>query len=276
MVERMRKEMERTIGFIGCGNMGQAMVEGIMKANLVDGDHMIVSNAHPEKLQKLGSIYDFYISDNESVAKNCDILFLAIKPYMYKDIIESIRGLIRKDVIIVNIAAGIEIADIYTMFGHKLKVVKAMPNTPAQVQAAMSALSFGELLDEEDKEDILAIFGSFGKTCEVEERLMDAVTAVSGSSPAYVFMFMEAMADGAVLQGIPRKDAYKFVGQAVLGSAKMMLETGLHPGDLKDRVCSAGGTTIEAVAKLEELGMRSAIIEAMRVCADKSRAMSKK
>lgn len=267
----------KTIGFIGCGNMGKAMVEGIMKAKLVDGDHMIVSNTHPEKLQELSSKYDdFYISDNISVAQNSDILFLAIKPYMYKDVIEEIKAYIKKDSIVVGIAAGISIHDLYHMFSREIKAVKAMPNTPAMVQEGMSALAFGEHMDADDKEEIFAIFESFGKYVEVKENMMDAVTIVSGSSPAYLFMIMEAMADGAVLEGMPRQDAYTFAAQAMLGSAKMVLETGKHPGELKDMVCSPAGTTIEAVAVLEERGLRSAIIEAMRVCAKKSKEMSKK
>lgn len=268
--------MDKTIGFIGCGNMGQAMVEGIMKSKLVDGDHMIVANAHPEKLQELGSTYDFYISDNDSVARNADILVLAIKPYMYKEIIDEIQAVVKEDVIIINIAAGIEIADIYSLFHRKLKVVKAIPNTPALVLEAMSALSFGDLLDEDDREDITEIFESFGTTCEIDESLMDAATAVSGSAPAYAFMFLEALGDGAVLQGMPRNIAYQFAAQTLLGSAKMLLETRKHPGELKDMVCSPGGTTIEAVAALEAGGFRSSVLEAMRACASKSKAMNNK
>ncbi|WP_270819441.1 pyrroline-5-carboxylate reductase [[Eubacterium] hominis] len=266
----------KTIGFIGCGNMGRAMVEGIMKANLVDGDHMIVSNAHPERLSELSEIYDCYISDNESVAKNSDIVVLAIKPYLYKEVITSIKDIVKDDVIIINIAAGISTQDVVEMFGCKVKTVKAMPNTPAMVQEAMSALSFSDNCDQDDKEDVIAIFESFGQCREVEERLMDAVMVVSGSSPAYIFMVLEAMADGAVMQGLPRNDAYAFAAQAMIGSAKMMLETGKHPGELKDMVCSPAGTTIEAVAKMEEMGLRSAIIEGMRACANRGKEMSKK
>lgn len=265
----------KTIGFIGCGNMGKAMVLGIMKASLVDGDHMIVSNQHPEKLQELSSMYDFYISDNMSVAANSDVLVLAVKPYMYKAVIDEIKDILKKDAIVVAIAAGISIQDLYDMFGRVIKAVKAMPNTPAMVGEAMSAVAYGELVDQDDKEEIVSIFESFGKCVEVKENMMDAVTVISGSSPAYLFMIMEAMADGAVLEGMPRKDAYTFAAQAMLGSAQMVLETGKHPGELKDMVCSPGGTTIEAVAMLEKYGVRSAIIEAMRACADKSRKMSK-
>ncbi|EEL50203.1 Pyrroline-5-carboxylate reductase [Bacillus cereus Rock3-44] len=149
-----------------------------------------------------------------------------------------------------------------------------MPNTPALVGEGMSALCPNEMVTEKDLEDILNIFKSFGQTEIVNEKLMDVVTSVSGSSPAYVYMFIEAMADAAVLDGMPRNQAYKFAAQAVLGSAKMVLETGIHPGELKDMVCSPGGTTIEAVATLEEKGLRTAIISAMKRCTQKSMKMS--
>lgn len=266
----------KTIGFIGCGNMGRAMVEGIMKAELVDGDHMILSNRHPEKLTELSEIYDCYISDNERVAQHADIIVLAVKPYMYGAIIEEIKDLVKEDVIIVNIAAGVSNEDINLMFGRTIKTVRAMPNTPAMVREAMSALAFSDACDEDDKDDIREIFESFGVCREVGEQMMDAVVAVSGSSPAYLFMMLEAMADGAVMHGMPRKDAYTFAAQAMIGSAKMVLETGIHPGELKDMVCSPAGTTIEGVAKLEEMGLRSAVIEAMRVVANKNHEMGKK
>lgn len=268
--------MDKTIGFIGCGNMGKAMVEGIMKAKLVYGDQMIVSNAHPEKLQDLGNTYDFYIADNETVARHADIIFLAVKPYLYAKIIEEIKGCLKADAILVSIAAGITLADMEHMSDGVCKVARAMPNTPALVSEGMSAVCFQDGIDEEQRSEIMAIFESFGKAAVVEEKLMDSVVALSGSSPAYVFMLIEAMGDGGVLLGMPRQEAYQFAAQAVLGSAKMVLDTGLHPGVLKDMVCSPSGTTIEGVAKLEEKGFRSAVIEAMRSCADKNRRMNEK
>lgn len=268
--------MDKTIGFIGCGNMGKAMVEGIMKAKLVYGDQMIVSNAHPEKLQELGNTYDFYIADNETVARHADIIFLAVKPYLYAKIIDEIKGYLKADAILISIAAGITLADMEYMSDGVCKVARAMPNTPALVSEGMSAVCFQKEIDEEQRLEILTIFESFGKAAVVEEKLMDSVVALSGSSPAYVFLLIEALGDGGVLLGMPRKEAYQFAAQAVLGSAKMVLETGLHPGVLKDMVCSPSGTTIEAVAKLEEKGFRSALIEAMRSCADKNRRMNQK
>ncbi len=161
------------------------------------------------------------------------------------------------------------------MFGKRIKIVRVMPNTPALVGEGMAAICPNDLVSKEETEEVISIFESFGKAEIVEEKLMDSVTAVSGSSPAYVYMFIEAMADAAVLEGMPRDKAYKFAAQAVLGSAKMVLETGMHPGALKDMVCSPGGTTIKAVATLEKHGFRNAIIEAMRDCAIKSKEMSK-
>ncbi len=263
----------KTIGFIGCGNMGQAMVEGIMKASLVDGEHMIVANKHPEKLKQLSDTYDFYISDNKTVATHADVLFLAIKPYMFQKVIEEIKDFIKEDAIVVSIAAGITLDDLKEMFNPDVKIVRAMPNTAAMVQASMSAVVFDELISAQEKEYITTIFESFGECIEIKENMMSAVIALSGSSPAYFFMMIEAMGDEGVKEGMNRQDAYRFAAQAMLGSAKMVLETNMHPAALKDMVTSPSGTTIEAVMKLEENGFRSAIMQAMKACADKNRSM---
>lgn len=267
----------KNIGFIGCGNMGTAMLEGIMQAGVADGPHVFVSNAHPEKLLPLARRYDFSICDNETVAASSDVLFLAVKPYMYFSIIRRVQKYIKPECIIVCIAAGISIEDMYDMLGgDHYKVVKAMPNTPAQVQESMSALCFGRSLTLKEQEDITAIFESFGECKEVNEGLMDVVTAISGSSPAYFFMMLEAMGDAGVKGGMAREDAYFFAAQSMLGSAKMYLETKKHPGVLKDMVTSPGGTTIEAVATLEAKGLRSTLIAAMDACLIKSQKMSKR
>lgn len=177
--------------------------------------------------------------------------------------------------LLVSIAAGKSIASIESLFGREIKLVRAMPNTPALVGEGMSALCANARVSEAELAEIRAVFNSFG-VCEfVPESMMDTVVGVSGSSPAYVYLFIEAMADAAVADGMPRAQAYKFAAQSVLGSAKMVLETGSHPGALKDAVCSPGGTTIEAVAILEEEGMRHAVIRAQRACVQKSKDMGK-
>lgn len=268
--------MNKTVGFIGNGNMGQAMMGGIINANIVPSQNIIVSDLYEKGLNDVSVKYGVRTTtDNNEVAKNADILILSVKPNLYPIIIEGIKSSIKDNVIVVTIAAGKSISSTEEAFGRKVKVVRVMPNTPALVGEGMSALCPSEAVSKEELQEVVSIFESFGKAEIVPEKLMDAVTAVSGSSPAYVYMFIEAMADAAVLEGMPRNQAYTFAAQAVLGSAKMVLETGMHPGALKDMVCSPGGTTIEAVSTLEEKGLRSAVISAMRDCARKSREMSK-
>ena len=262
--------MNRTIGFIGTGNMGSAMIVGV--SNICK--EIYVYDHHPEKMKKLEDKVHIMSSEKE-VCEMSDILVLSIKPKHYQNTIETIREYVKKDVVIVCIAAGITISKVKEYFGYNIKCAKAMPNTPAMVGQAMSALCFDDVCDNQDKECIQSIFSSFGKYEIVDEHLMDSVTAISGSSPAYFYMMIEAMADASVAQGMKRDQAYVFAAQAMLGSAKMVLETQLHPGTLKDNVCSPGGTTIEAVKKLEEMGFRTSIIQAMDACFEKSKEMSK-
>ncbi|MFJ7803922.1 pyrroline-5-carboxylate reductase [Bacillus cereus] len=267
--------MNKQIGFIGCGNMGIAMIGGMIKKNIVSPDQIICSDLNVINLKNASNEYGITITtNNNEVANSADILILSIKPDLYSSIINQIKDQIKNDVIVVTIAAGKSIKSTENEFGRKLKVVRVMPNTPALVGEGMSALCFNEMVTEKDIKEVLNIFNIFGQTEVINEKLMDVVTSISGSSPAYVYMFIEAMADAAVLGGMPRKQAYKFAAQAVLGSAKMVLETGIHPGELKDMVCSPGGTTIEAVVTLEEKGLRTAIISAMKRCTQKSMEMS--
>jgi len=268
--------MNKKIGFIGCGNMAQAMIGGIVKSNIVPKENIMGSNSGVKNLnitkEKFGILTTH---NNKEVAAFSDILILAVKPHIYPSVIEEIKTAQKKDAIIVTIAAGISIDFMEKSFDHEVKVVRTMPNTPAMVLEGMSALCANSNISKEELNEVIKIFNCFGKSEVIEERLMDFVPAVSGSSPAYVFMFIEALADGAVKDGIPREKAYKFAAQAVLGSAKMVLETGMHPGELKDNVCSPGGTSIEAVYSLEKNNFRGTVIEAMKACTDKTVAMSK-
>ena len=192
---------------------------------------------------------------------------------MYKSVVEEIKSELTEDKLIITIAAGISIENMEEWLGDDLKIIRTMPNTPALVGQAMSAVCPNKNVSEEELKYCINIFESFGE-CEVlEEKYFDGFIAVAGSSPAYVFMFIEAMADGAVKLGIPRAKAYKMAAQSVLGSAKMVLETGKHPGELKDMVCSPAGTTIDAVVELEKLGFRNSVIQAMDKCAEKSKNM---
>lgn len=245
--------MDKTIGMIGCGNMGGAMLGGIIKSNIVSQNQIYVADLNEKALKETNEKYGVNTTtDNIELAKVSDIIILALKPDLYPIVINQIKNHVKDNVIVVTIAAGKDIKGTTEMFGKDIKVVRVMPNTPALVGEGMSALCPNHMITDEDLKDITSIFESFGKSEIVKESLMDVVTSVSGSSPAYVFMFIEAMADAAVLDGMPRNQAYKFASQSVLGAAKMVLETGIHPGQLKDMVCSPGGTTIEAVSVLEE------------------------
>ena len=188
--------------------------------------------------------------------------------------IDQIKDVVKPEALLVSIAAGRTIAFFENAFGRKdLKMIRCMPNTPALVLEGCTGVCANDNVSAEEMEQVLTLLRSFGVASVVPERLMDVVVGVSGSSPAYVFLFIEAMADEAVAAGMPRKQAYEFAAQSVLGSAKMVLETGKHPGELKDMVCSPGGTTIQAVKVLEEKGMRAAVMDAMEACIEKSKKL---
>lgn len=256
--------------------MGSAMANGILSSGLCTADQLIVSAHSQATLDRLSASYGIPVTlDNRKVAKDSDIIILAVKPHMYKNVIKEIRSDVDEEKLVVAIAAGISHSKLDDYFGKPVKIIRAMPNTPAMVLEAMSALSPNKLVTEDELLTVVSVFNSFGKAEIVPESLMDAVTGVSGSSPAYVYLFIEAMADAAVADGMPRTQAYKFAAQSVYGAARMVLETGKHPGELKDAVCSPGGTTIAAVAKLEEEGLRNAVISAQRCCVEKSKKLGK-
>lgn len=262
------------LGFIGCGNMAQAMLKGILAQGLYAKENIIVSRRSEVALQQIQ--YELGVqttTDNTRVAAEADVLVLAIKPYQFAEVIAEIADTVREDTLIISIAAGQSIANIERLFGKTIKLVRTMPNTPALVLAGATGMCFNEKVEESEKEQAVALFESFGVVAVVAESMIDTVIGVSGSSPAYVFMFIEAMADAAVADGMPREQAYQLAAQSVMGSAKMVLETGKHPGELKDMVCSPGGTTIEAVRVLEEKGLRSAVIEGQKACVKKAREM---
>ena len=267
---------EQTIGFIGGGNMATAIIGGLLSSGLSDNKHILAADQSAQAREKLASMFGISaFADNQTVSSQADILFLSVKPNVFPIVIPDIRNALKEDVLIISIAAGQTIAKIEALFEKPVRLIRTMPNTPALVGASMSAICGNALATQSDLALAKELFEGFGEAEIVPEKLMDAVTAVSGSSPAYVYMMIEAMADAAVADGMPRAQAYKFAAQAVYGSAKMVLETGKHPGELKDMVCSPGGTTIEAVAVLEKVGFRSAIIEGQRACTRKSQEMSR-
>lgn len=266
--------MEKNIGFIGSGNMAKAILGGLLTSGIAPAGNIMASALTEKTITSINHEYNIRTTrDNKEVAASADYLFLAVKPDQYAGVIEEVREHIQKDAIVITIAAGVTLHTLAEQFGTQVKIVRTMPNTPSLVGEGMSALCPNENVTDAELEEVLMLFESFGKAEVLEENLMDAVPAVSGSSPAYVFMFIEALADGAVKQGISRDKAYKMAAQAVLGAAKMVLETETHPGELKDAVCSPGGATIEAVSTLEKTGFRASVLSAMESCYKKSSNM---
>jgi pyrroline-5-carboxylate reductase len=264
----------KKLGFIGCGNMAKAIMGGIIGKGILKPEELIASDTFRPMLEGAKEKYGICLADsNLEVTENSEMLLLAVKPQYYETVIREIAGSVRPEQIVITIAPGKTLAWLSGTFGKEVKLVRTMPNTPAMVLEGMTAVAPNSLVTKEELEQVLTLLGSFSKTEVVSEHLMDVVTSVSGSSPAYVFLFIEAMADAAVADGMPRAQAYKFAAQAVYGSAKMVLETGKHPAELKDMVCSPAGTTIEAVRVLEEKGFRSAVFEAMKACTKKSASM---
>lgn len=254
------------IGFIGIGNMGYAMLKGCLqyfnKADLLITD---MNTQRMEEVSRETGVECAY--SNAECANRSKFVVLAVKPQFYSQVLKSIENVVTERHVIISIAPGKSISGIKESLDKPVRVVRAMPNTPALIGEGMTGVSIPDgTLDPEEREVVERFFCSFGKMCVVDEKMLSTVTCISGSSPAYVYMFIEALADSGVKYGMPRKDAYELAAQTVAGAAKMVLETGMHPGELKDMVCSPGGTTIAAVAALEEQGFRNTIIKATDAC----------
>ena len=263
------------LGFIGAGNMGGAILKGVLKNKLYESENIFVANRRKESSEKLHDIYGVNICENNiELVKKCDIIIIGVKPIIIANVLAEIRNYI-EDKIIISIAAAITVKDIEDIVGKK-KIVRVMPNTPAAVGNGVSGVVYGEKLDNNDKKLVFDIFNAVGSVEEISEQNIEALTALSGSGPAYVYMFIEALADGAVLNGLSREQAYRLAVNTVIGGAKMVAETKKHPGQLKDEVCSPAGSTIAAVRKLEEKNFRSAVIECEKACFDKLKEMAKK
>ena len=261
------------LGFIGLGNMASAMIGGMLKKGLVSSQDIIGSDVSQAGRAKAAEQFGIETcADNKKVAAETDILFFAVKPIFLSQVLAEIADVVKESTVMVSIVAGKSIAFIQEgLGGNNWKIVRCMPNTPALVGEGCTGVCANENVTKDELAQVLELLQSFGVAQEVPERLMDAVVAVSGSAPAYVFLFIEAMADAAVAEGMPRNQAYTFAAQTVLGSAKMVLETGLHPGQIKDMVTSPGGTTIEGCEALERGGMRGAVIDCINKAAEKSR-----
>lgn len=262
------------IGFIGAGNMGGAILKGALKSGFLSANDVEIYDLNSALCEKWKAEYHVSVAEgNVQLASRCDCIVLAVKPVFLADVLAQIREQLSNKKVI-SIAAGWSVEMLKNACGDQCQLLRVMPNTPALVGAGFTALCEETTFDLKTLEWAKQLFATLGVVQIVPERLIDAVIAVTGSSPAYVFMFIDAMADAAVKLGMPRSMAIEAAAQAVMGSAKMVLDTHEHPAVLKDQVCSPGGTTIEAVQALEEGGMRAAVMKAMVVCAEKNQKMT--
>ena len=262
----------KKIACIGTGAMGGAIIRAV--CNKFDPNNITVSNRTLEKGKSFANDTGCRFADNnKDCIKDAKYIFIAVKPAFLSDLFAEIKNDIPSDAVVISMAAGVKIEKLESF--AKARYVRIMPNVPAQIAKGMTALSCNDNINSEELSDIIEILETAGKVEQVPEKLMDCVTGVSGSGPAFVFMFIEAMADAAVRCGMPRKQAYTYAAQTVMGSAALVLETGKHPGELKDSVTSPAGTTIEGVAALESNGMRNAVIEAVTASYNKSVSLGK-
>lgn len=262
------------ISFIGCGNMAKAMIGGMLSSGLCDKTDITASaksaTSREDTAKNMGIKM---VADNKEAAACSEVVILAVKPQMLDGVMEEIKDSLGSDQLILSVVAGRSVDYIAGFIGQDKHIVRVMPNTPAMVGAGMTTYALGANVTEDEAKCAEQILISFGKAVLLPEHLIDSASAVAGCAPAYVYMFIEAMADAGVAEGLPRKVSYELAAQTLLGSAKMVLETGKHPGELKDAVTSPGGSTIEGVAVLEECGFRGVVIDALRAAANKARNM---
>ena len=260
------------LGIIGAGNMSSAILQGVIKAGAFKVEDIYVSEILEDKLQKAASLGVHTTTSSREVVENSDYIMFGVKPNVILRVMDEVKDIIA-DKVVISIAAGISVRAMKEVLGDNAKVVRTMPNVPALVGEGMTAVCKTNDISGEEMQVVLDIFDSIGKTALLPESLINTATATNGSGPAYVFMMIEAMADAAVLHGIPRDTAYLLVAQTILGAAKLTMETGAHPGQLKDMVCSPGGTAIEAVYQLELDGFRASLINAIDRCVKKANSM---
>lgn len=264
----------KTLGFIGAGNMGYPILKAAVE--LYGAENVMVSeraDAARERARALGVIA---AKDNSELVRKCEYVLLAMKPQVANAVLKEIAPALHDSSKVISIMAGVSTQAIRDVLGYEIPVIRLMPNTPAMVGEGMTALC--HTFDKDDAEEVSFVkelCESYGRCIVLPEKLMNAAICANGSSPAYVYLFIEALADGVVRYGISRNDAYVMAAQTVLGAAKMVLESGKHPGELKDSVCSPGGTTIAAVAALEENGFRNAIMKATDACFARGEQLSK-
>ena len=264
----------KTIAFLGAGNMAEALMKGLLRAHVATPEEIICTDKRGERGPELTHKYGVrFEKDNLAAVRAASIVVLSVKPQAMNRLLEEIKPGLDETKLVISIAAGVPIEAIERKVGHGVRIIRTMPNTPALVGAGATALAPGEHATEADLAQAKALFEAVGMAVVVEEPLLDAVTGLSGSGPAYIFLIIEALADGGVKAGLARDQAQELAAQTVLGSAKLLIETGEHPGRLKDQVTSPGGTAIAGLHTLEAGGLRTTLMNAVEAATLRSREL---
>jgi len=266
---------KKELGIIGVGKIGSTLLRVLINSNILERDKIIIYDSNEEVLLNRKKEFMVDVAEsNKIVVQEAKFILIAVLPQVIDKVLEEISSILTEKQIIISIAAGISISHISKYFDKNVGIFRIMTNTPALVKAAASAISFNEYIKQPEIDFVKNIFNEIGMVVELEEKHLDAVTGLSGSGPAYLFIIMESLADGGVKMGLPRDVALKLAAQTVLGSAKLVLETNKHPGELKDMVASPGGTTITAIHELESAKLRATLISAVEVATLKSKSMN--
>ncbi len=266
----------KKFGFIGCGNMGGTLAEAVAKST---GDTVYVSNHNADKAQALCDAINAEAVSNEEIAKECKYIFLGVKPQVFPELLESISDILksREDrFVLISMAAGLTLESVSEMAKGDYPIIRIMPNTPAAVGMGLILYCINDRVTEDETEEFASSLKTAGETDEISESLIDAASAVSGCGPAFAYMFIEAMSDGGVKCGLPREKALKYAARTLLGASEMVLKSGMHPGELKDAVCSPKGSTIAGVEALEKNSFRSASISAVVASFERTKELGKK
>ena len=267
----------KRIGFLGAGNMGEAMIKGLTRAGLVPAASIAATDARPDRLHQIAREYGITAaSDNRALVAGADVVILAVKPQVMGAVLGEIAPAVDREKLLISVAAGVSTETLRAHLGRAARLIRVMPNTPALVLEGATAIARAEGLDPGDLDTAQALFGAVGRVVVLDEDALDAVTGLSGSGPAYVAIVIEAMADGGVKMGLDRATAMTLAAQTVLGAAKLILDTGTHPGQLKDMVASPGGTTISGIAALEDGGVRRTFISAVERATIRSRELGRR
>jgi pyrroline-5-carboxylate reductase len=266
----------KKVGFVGAGNMGEALIKGLLAANLVPAKAVYATDVRLPRLKELDRQYGIQIAaGNTELVRHADVVILAVKPQILEAVLKEITHAVTRRKLLISIAAGVSTATIRAALGKDARLIRVMPNAPALVLEGVTAIAKAEGLEPGDLDIAGEIFSAVGRVVVLGEELMDAVTGLSGSGPAYVAVVIESLADGGVRMGLDRLTAMTLATQTVLGAAKLLLETGLHPGALKDMVSSPGGTSIAGIAALEEGGLRTTFIKAVERATQRSRELGR-